>query len=121
MSRVEGRLVVVESGACVSAATASGAGRGDGVWRVFVAIPRRQRLVCVLVKRGACATTCVLANRGANASSDAYPLRAALVAWPRMAEMHNRAAPPHESHQDNISESAACTAGGARLAASLHT
>ena len=111
------RFLVVESGVCVSAATASGAGRGDDVWRVFVAI----RFVCVLVKRGACATTCVLANRGANASSDAYPLRAALVAWPRMAEMHNRAAPPHESHQDNISESAACTAGGARLAASLHT
>ena len=103
----------------MSAATASGACCGDGVRRVFVAIPRRQRLVCVLVKRGACATTCVLANRAANASSDAHPSRAALVAWPRMAEMHNRAAPPHESHQDNISESAACSAGDARLAASL--
>ena len=86
---------------------------------MFVAIPRRQRLVCVLVKRGACTTTCVLANRDANASSDAYPLRAALIAWPRIAEMHNRATAPRESHQDNISESAVCSAGGARLAASL--
>ena len=110
---------IVSSGACVSAATASGAGRGDGVWRVFVAIPRRQRLVCVLVKRGACATTCVLANRGANASSDAHPLCAALVAGLRIAEMHNRATAPRESHQDNISEIAVCSAGDARLAASL--
>ena len=102
-------------GAFVSAATASGAGRGDDVWRMFVAI----RFVCVLVKRGSCATTCVLANRGANASSDAYPLRAALLAGLRIAEMHNRATAPRESHQDNISESAACSAGDARLAASL--
>ena len=102
-------------GAFVSAATASGAGRGDDVWRMFVAI----RFVCVLVKRGSCATTCVLANRGANASSDAYPLRAALLAGLRIAEMHNRATAPRESHQDNISEIAVCSAGDARLAASL--